>query len=207
MAEVYVYVMETMADWELGYVMAELHSKRYFRKDAPEIEVKTVGDTKDAVQSMGGLTILPDYTMDEIKTKPSNLLILPGSNTWNDPKHEGILNKAEEFLKAGAGVAAICGATVALAERGLLDERQHTSNGVGFLDMMCPGYKGQKSYVDELSVVSDNLITAGSTGGLLMAKQILDYLHVFQAETLKAWYEYFSTGKAEYFFELMQTIQ
>lgn len=207
MAEVYVYVMETMADWELGYVMAELHSKRYFRKDAPEIEVKTVGDTKDAVQSMGGLTILPDYTMDEMKTKPSNLLILPGSNTWNDPKHKGILNKAEEFLKAGARVAAICGATVALAERGLLDERQHTSNGAGFLDMMCPGYKGQKSYVDELSVVSDNLITAGSTGGLLMAKQILDYLHVFQAETLKAWYEYFSTGKAEYFFELMQTIQ
>lgn len=123
MTTVYVYVMETMADWELGYVMAELHSKRYFRKDAPEIEVRTVGDTKDAVQSMGGLTILPDYTIDEIKTKPSNLLILPGSNTWNDPKHEGILNKAEEFLKAGAGVAAICGVTVALAERGLLDER------------------------------------------------------------------------------------
>lgn len=41
MADVYVYVMETMADWELGYVMAELHSKRYFRKDAPEIEVRT----------------------------------------------------------------------------------------------------------------------------------------------------------------------
>lgn len=207
MTTVYVYVMETMADWELGYVMAELHSKRYFRKDAPEIEVRTVGDTKDAVQSMGGLTILPDYTIDEIKTKPSNLLILPGSNTWNDPKHEGILNKAEEFLKAGAGVAAICGVTVALAERGLLDERQHTSNGVGFLDRMCPQYKGQKSYVDELSVVSDNLITAGSTGGLLMAKQILNYLHVFRSETLKAWYEYFSTGKAEHFFELMQTIQ
>lgn len=35
MAGVYVYVTETMADWELGYVMAELHSKRYFRKDAP----------------------------------------------------------------------------------------------------------------------------------------------------------------------------
>ena len=172
MTTVYVYVMETMADWELGYVMAELHSKRYFRKDAPEIEVRTVGDTKDAVQSMGGLTILPDYTIDEIKTKPSNLLILPGSNTWNDPKHEGILNK-----------------------------------GVGFLDRMCPQYKGQKSDVDELSVVSDNLITAGSTGGLLMAKQILNYLHVFGSETLKAWYEYFSTGKAEHFFELMQTIQ
>jgi len=199
--------METLADWEIGNVMAELHSKRFFRKDAPEIEVKTVGRTKEAIHSMGGLTILPDCTINEMIIKKSNMLILPGSDTWSDSKHVTILEKAEEFLKAGAGVAAICGATVALAGRGLLDERPHTSNGVGFLDMMCPDYKGQIFYMDEPSVENDNLITAGSTSGLLMAKQILNYLHVFSAETLEAWYEYFSTGKAEHFFKLMQTIQ
>lgn len=30
MTTVYVYVMNTMADWELGYCNAELHSKRFF---------------------------------------------------------------------------------------------------------------------------------------------------------------------------------
>lgn len=207
MATVYVYVMETLADWEIGNVMAELHSRRFFRKDAPEIEVKTVGSTKEAIHSMGGLTILPDCTIDKMIIEKANMLILPGSDTWNDSKHATILEKAEEFLKAGAGVAAICGATVALAGMGLLDERPHTSNGVGFLNMMCHDYKGQKFYIDAPSVVNNNLITAGSTSGLLMAKQILNYLHVFSAETLEAWYAYFSTGKAEHFFTLMQTIQ
>ena len=42
MTTVYVYVMDTMADWEIGYCLAELHSKRFFRKDAREISVKTV---------------------------------------------------------------------------------------------------------------------------------------------------------------------
>ena len=42
MTTVYVYVMDTMADWEIGYCLAELHSKRFFRKDASDISVKTV---------------------------------------------------------------------------------------------------------------------------------------------------------------------
>lgn len=29
---VYLYVLDTMADWEAGYVIAELHSGRYFRR-------------------------------------------------------------------------------------------------------------------------------------------------------------------------------
>ena len=31
MTTVYVYVMNTMADWEVSYVMAELKSKRFFK--------------------------------------------------------------------------------------------------------------------------------------------------------------------------------
>ncbi|MCI9221707.1 MAG: glutamine amidotransferase, partial [Lachnospiraceae bacterium] len=31
-------------------------------------------------------------------------------------------------------------------------------------------------------------------------------LGVFQSDTLEFWYEYFSTGKAESFFALMQTL-
>lgn len=36
MTTVYVYVMNTMAGWEIGYCLAELNSKRFFRKDAGE---------------------------------------------------------------------------------------------------------------------------------------------------------------------------
>ena len=207
MTAVYVYVMDTMADWEASHVMAELNSKRFFKKDAREVELMTVSHTKTPVRSMGGLTILPDRTADEAAAVKDSLLILPGSDQWNRPEHLKILKKAGEFLSIGAGVAAICGATAALAGLGLLDDRPHTSNGRGFLNMFCPDYKGEKYYIDQLAVRDGNLITAGSTGGLLMAKLILEYLDVFSADTLKFWYSYFSTGDPQAFFSMMQSVQ
>lgn len=61
-------------------------------------------------------------------------------------------------------------------------------------------------YVDKPSVADNNLITANPTGTLLWAKQIIEHLGVFQADTLEFWHQYFSTGKAESFFALMQTV-
>ena len=155
---------------------------------------------------MGGLTIIPDCSIEDIVVSETSVLLLPGANTWNDSKHGAILEKAREFLTLGATVCGICGATAALAGFGLLDNRPHTSNGAGFLEMVSPGYKGQSFYVDEPSVADNNLITAGSTGALLWAKHIIEHLGVFEADTLKAWYDYFSTGKPEHFFALMQTL-
>ena len=74
MAFVYVYVMDTMADWEVSYAMAELNSRRFFRKDAKELTLRTVSYSKDAVHSMGGLTILPDCTLDEAVVNRENML-------------------------------------------------------------------------------------------------------------------------------------
>lgn len=206
MFTVYIYVLDTLADWELGYVTAELNSGRFFKKDAPEVSVKTVAISTEPVKTMGGLTIVPDCTIREIAVSEKSVLLLPGANTWDDPRHSVMMKKAGELLSAGALVCAICGATVALANAGLLDQRLHTSNGAGYLEMVSPSYKGQKFFVDVPSVVDRNLITASSTGGLLWAKQIIERLDVFQHNTLEAWYAYFSTGEAQHFFTLMQTL-
>ena len=206
MFTVYVYALDTMADWEIGYVTAELNSGRFFKKDAPEVSVKTVGFSRKPVKTMGGLTIIPDCTIDDISVDDKNVLLLPGGNAWDDPKHRPIIEKAAELLSVGATVCAICGATIALARAGLLDHRPHTSNGVGFLDMFCSDYKGQSCFVDKPSVSDGNLITASGTGALLWAKQIIERLGVFRPDTLEAWYAYFSTGEAQHFFALMQTL-
>lgn len=206
MVNVYVYVMETMADWELAHVMAELHSKRFFKKDAKEIAVKTVGVTKNAVRSMGGLTITPDLALDEMEVSSENVLLLPGADTWSDPANFAVITKAKEMLEVGGLVTAICGATVALAMAGMLNDRPHTSNGVGFLDMFCPDYTGAKHYVDEPAVRDGNLITAAGSAGLFYAKTVLEYLDVMKADTLEHWYAYFSTGNAGEFFAMMQTL-
>lgn len=143
MITIYVYVLVTLADWELGHATAELNSGRFFKKDAPQVVVKTVSVSKEPIRTMGGLTVVPDCLIDDMVVSETSVLLLPGANTWSEPKHGAILEKAREFLDLGATVCAICGATVALAGVGLLDDRPHTSNGPGFLDMMVPGYQGQ----------------------------------------------------------------
>ena len=207
MTTVYVYVKNTMADWEIGYCLAELHSKRFFRKDAGEISVKTVSISKEPVKSMGGLTIIPDMTIEDIQVNKDNVLILPGSDRWSASENFWILEIAKRFLEAGGLVAAICGATVALANMGILDDKKHTSNGAGFLNMFCPEYKGTDNYIDKLAFRDGNLITAAATGALEMTRLILEYLDVFGADTLEHWYAYFSTGNADEFFAMMQSLQ
>lgn len=206
MFTIYVYVLDTLADWEIGYVTAELNSGRFFKEDAPSVSLKTVSDSKEPVHTMGGLTIVPDCLVEDIVVSKTSVLLLPGANTWNAPSRSAIMKKASEFLSFGAAVCAICGATAALAGIGVLNQRPHTSNGPGFLEMISPGYNGQSFYIDKPSIWDNNLITASSTGALLWARQIIAYLGVFQADTLEAWYEYFNTGKPEYFFALMQTL-
>lgn len=207
MITIYVYVLDTLADWELGYLTSELNSGRYFKKGAKKISLKTVSNTKEPIKTMGGLTILPDCTVEDIEVNNTNVLLLPGADTWGNSMHGTIVEKAREFLSIGAMVGAICGATTALADAGLLDNRPHTSNGPGFLEMFSRDYKGQNFYMDEPSVADNNLITAGATGELLWAKQIIERLDVFRSDTLEAWYDYFSTGKVEAFYALMNSLQ
>ena len=203
---IYVYVLDTLADWELGYVISELNSGRFFKKGEQRVSLKTVSCSQEPIQTMGGMTVVPDCLIEDMVVSETSVLLLPGANTWNDPKHSAIIKKASEFLSTGATVCAICGATAALANFGLLDKRPHTSNGPGFLEMVSPGYKGQSYYINKPSVVDNNLITASSTGALLWAKQIIEHLGVFQSNTLESWYEYFRTGDPNYFFALMQTL-
>ena len=173
MFTIYVYVLDTLADWELGYVTSELNSGRFFKKDAPLVSLKTVSYSKEPIHTMGGMIVVPNYLIDDIVVSETSMLILPGADTWNDPKHSSILEKTREFFSLGATVCAICGATAALANFGLLDHRPHTSNGPGFLEMVSPGYIGQSFYIDKPSVADNNLITASSTGALLWARLVL----------------------------------
>ncbi len=207
MFTIYVYVLDTLADWELGYVISELNSGRFFKKDAQRVSLKTVSYSREPIKTMGGLTIVPDCLIDDIAVSEDKRTAVTGRRYMERPKARRCHQKSRaNFSLSGALVCAICGATAALAGSGLLDNRPHTSNGPGFLEMFSPGYKGQGFYIDKPSVADNNLITAGSAGALLWAKQIIGHLNVFQPDTLESWYAYFTTGKPEHFFALMQTL-
>ncbi|MDU5336941.1 MAG: DJ-1/PfpI family protein [Enterococcus sp.] len=106
MNTIYVYVMDTLADWELGHLTAELNSGRFFKQRAQQVTLKTVSYSKDPITTMGGMTIIPDCAIDEIVVSEANMLLLPGADTWNDPKHGAVIEKASAFLSSGAKVGA-----------------------------------------------------------------------------------------------------
>ena len=202
----YLYVMDTLADWEPGLAIAELNSGFYFRQQGTSLPVKTIALTRDPVTTMGGVTIRPDHSLDEVRGEEAALLILPGSGRWDEPQHAPILALAEKFLAADIPVAAICGATVALARSGMLNHRRHTSIDLTYLKKTCSAYTGEALYQDEPAVTDGNLITASGIAPLEFAYHIIRRLDVFAEATLDAWYNLFSTHEARYYDALMQSL-
>lgn len=199
----YLYVLDTMADWEPAFLVAELNTGRYFRKDAPKYAVKTIGLSKEPITTMGGIRIIPESTVDEFDTNYAAALILPGADTWLEPAHNPILSIVQQCLNSNVLVAATCGATSGLAQAGILDKRRHTSNDLSYLQAVCPNYKGESLYISAPAVTDGNLITATGLAPLEFAHEVLKYLDVIAPQTLKAWFNLYQTRDPKYFFELM----
>ncbi|KGX89295.1 glutamine amidotransferase [Pontibacillus halophilus JSM 076056 = DSM 19796] len=203
---VYLYVCDTMSDWEYGYLLAELHTGRYFKQGIAPLEVTTVGATVEMVTTMGGLTVQPDVSVTGCTIESGDLLILPGATTWRDEIHQPILEKVGRALEVGGIVAAICGATEGLAAVGYLDSRKHTSNNLEYLKMVCPTYKGESLYEDGPTATHANLITASGIAPLEFAMEVLRGMEVCKEDTLHSWYNLNKTQQPEHFFELMNSI-
>ncbi|MED5018249.1 glutamine amidotransferase [Paenibacillus chibensis] len=204
---VYLYVFDTMADWEIGYLTAELNSGRYFKKGLAPLKIVTVGNEMAPVTTMGGLRILPDLKLEECSFENTDTLILPGGDTWSETIHQPIIRVVERCLEEGILVAAICGATIRLAQTGLLNLRPHTSNDLEYLKMVCPTYTGEKYFRTEPVVTDGNLITASGIAPLEFSVHILRALDVFAPEALDAWYSLYKTHESKYFYELMNSTQ
>jgi len=201
----YLYVLNTLADWETGFITAELKSGRYLLNNI-KYDLITAGSGSETIETMGGISISPEKLIEEIDFKKGDLLILPGAETWSDDRNRKVLEIIPDLLKKGVTVAAICGATVALAEAGLLDNRKHTSNGNGFLEMFSPNYRGSSFYEDKPAVVHENLITASGLAPLEFAYEILKKEKAMKENTLEAWYQLYQTKKPEYFYSLMESL-
>ncbi len=202
----YLYVLDTLADWEIGYITAELNSGRYLDKTKPPAQIIKIGNTTEPIKTMGGMAITPDASVSEIAFEDGDLLILPGAETWADESHTKILDMVPDLLSKNVIVAAICGATIALANKGLLDNRAHTGNDKEVLKMFCPNYAGEKFYIDKPAVTDGNLITASGLAPLEFAYEVFKKTSVMRPKTLEAWYQLYATKEAKYFFVLMESL-
>lgn len=203
---IYLYVLDTLADWEISYITAELNSGRYFKNKNKTISIVKISNSLKPIKTMGGIEITPDELIQNIDFDKKDILILPGADTWMDVKNKIVIGMVTELLKKDVIVCAICGATAALAEAGILNSWQHTSNDKEYLEMVCSNYNGSNNYINEPVVIDTNLVTATGLAPLEFSYEVLRLTKLFKEETLKAWYGLYKTRESKYFFDLMNTL-
>ena len=190
---------DTLADWEVGYLLVELRTGRFTGRPW---NIVTVAESREPITTMGGLRIMPDMILDDLDPADSNLIILPGGDMWDAGGGTAFAAAAARFLDAGVPVAAICGATAGLARAGLLDNRRHTSAAAGYL--MATGYAGGDHYIDERATVDGDLITAGPQSPVQFACATLRRLGLASDRTLEAYEGVFHRADATAFPALME---
>jgi len=116
----------------------------------PKVKLLTVSKGKKSIKTAGGMTIVPDVNLYDLDTANAAALVLIGGDTWLDNEQDDVLEVASKLLQENILVGAICGATLGLAEKGILDNRYHTSNASFFLTQMSQHYRGQDYYKDEI---------------------------------------------------------
>lgn len=186
---VYLLVVDGFADWEPAHAVAELRRNAHYR-------VETVGLTSAPVESMGGLRVLPSLTLDAVKPADVAVFMLPGGDRWEQFPVEPELEATLKRLDAeGVPIAAICGATVAIARIGLLRGRQHTSNGLAYLQAWVTGYTESANYVDAPAVQDRGLITASGLADVEFARELFEQLDVLSESDRGLWNDLFRSGR------------
>jgi putative intracellular protease/amidase len=187
---VYLLVVDGYADWEAAHAVAEL------RRNAPYYRVETVGLTAAPVRSMGGITVLPSKTVADVDPSDVAAFVLPGGDRWEtggvEPELGDLLNRLDAD---DVPIAAICGATVAIARLGLLKGRRHTSNGLEYLRSHVPGYTDSAHYVDAPAVRDRKLITASGLADIEFARELFEELDVLGADDRALWAQIFRSAR------------
>src|SRR3982750_4948320 len=96
---VYFFVFDGYADWEAALALCEIRRPGEFR-------VRTVALDRRPVQSMGGLTVVPDFALDEIDSECACLMILPGGTLLERGEIEPLSAALRRLHRGGAPVGA-----------------------------------------------------------------------------------------------------
>ena len=184
----YLWVFEGFADWEPSHAVAELRRYGQYR-------IECVALTAQPIRSMGGVTVLPSKTLADVVVGDVAVFILPGGDRWENAPVEGELVNLLKILDAAdVPIAAICGATIAIAALGLLRGRRHTSNGLEYLRAQVPHYADADNYVNAPAVRDRHLITASGLGDVEFAREIFEELDVLTASDRALWADMFRSG-------------
>jgi putative intracellular protease/amidase len=183
----YLFVFEGYADWEpaLATVGLTLYS---------DFEVKTFSFDGLPLRSMGNIKVQPDLSLREIEADAADIILLPGGVAWEDGRNDAILPFIHQVRSKRCSIAAICGATIALAKLGYLNEIEHTSNGEGYLQKFVPEYEGQSFFVNKPAVCDEGIITANGAGMIEFTYELFKHISMLSNEDLEDWLDIYKSA-------------
>lgn len=177
-------IFDGLADWEPALALCEINKSGKF-------DIVTAGFSDKMVTTMGGLKVSPDVTLKTINLEETAIFIIPGGDMWEQGPHEDLTRLLHRFHAKGILIAAICGATLAVARAGLMHGLRHTSNSKGYLQAMVPDYRDEDFYVDKLAIADQNVIMASGLGSVEFACEIVRLLKIYDTEEVRELYEMF----------------
>ncbi|OOM14584.1 DJ-1/PfpI family protein [Clostridium saccharobutylicum] len=192
MKEILIFISNEYADWEIGYIGAEIRKTNKYK-------ISTVAINKEVIISMGGLNVNPTYCIDEVLNKNIEnfqMLILCGGESWKKEKYENqsVKKLVDMFKENNKPISAICDATTFLAFNGYLNQIEHTGNSVDYIISTCPNYIGKNNYIEKQCVRTDCFITANGTATLEFSREIMKSLGLKTEEEIDNWYKFNKNG-------------
>lgn len=99
MKHICMYVQDTMADWEHGYLLHGVSLQG--ATPTPVCTMSFAADARDAVTTAGGMRIIPDETLAETDAEGIDAFVLIGGDTWLSEDRHAALDLAEAVLAGG----------------------------------------------------------------------------------------------------------
>src|SRR5918997_2798593 len=91
----HVALYDTLADWEVGHLLAELRTGRF---TGTRFDVVTVAESPEPITTMGGVRMVPDALLADLDPAASDLLVLPGAELWDAGGGQPVAAAAGRFL-------------------------------------------------------------------------------------------------------------
>lgn len=189
---VFVFV-EDYPDWESAEA---LYFTTVLGRD--EYAVKAAGITRDPIRSLSGVSILPDYDLEEI-TGEFTGLILVGGIGWTsqmESKIAAVQPVVEDAIVRGCPIGGVGTGADILGAFGFLNHAIHTGNSipemnlVSELGQVAAPYGGEEFFRDAGAVRNGNIVTAKNISGLAFARAYMWTLDIDQEEADKLYEEH-----------------
>lgn len=148
------------ADWEYAFIAGT--AAPYYG-----VETRFFTPAPGQFRSMGGLAVTVEDGLQQCLDWRPDVVAVIGGTLWEQADAPDLNSFLRTARANRAGIAGICGGTLALARAGLLDTVAHTSNGAEFLQDNAAGYHGGALYqASPRAVASEGIITAAGTAPL-----------------------------------------